>query len=282
MEVSTLFCNHQLCLQQESLNQFITVCLILANTVKQSMIFAEFLQHPPNERIERKVKIMIRMDRIEELQNKKKWSRRELERQAGIGVGAISKWNVFTPTSKTIKKVADALGCSVAYLTGDSDYISEHDAVIAKWTEQQSAGLADEVRRIEAGIRIPVLGDVPCGIPTEAVEFLDAEDWEEISEKMSRQGKFFALRVKGDSMSPRIEKGDVLIIQQTPDAESGDIVVVRVNGSDACCKRLIKQQEGIVLQSFNPNYSPMYFSNQEIQDKPVQIIGKVVENRQKF
>lgn len=225
---------------------------------------------------------MIRMDRIEELQNRKKWSRRELERQAGIGVGSISKWIRFTPTTKNIKKVADVLGCSVAYLTGDSDFISEQDAVIAKWTEQQSAGLADEVRRIEAGIRIPVLGSVPCGIPADAVEFWDTDEWEEISEKMSRQGTFFALKVKGDSMSPRIQKGDVLIVQQTPDAESGEVVIAKINGQDACCKKLIKHPEGIVLQSFNPSYEPMYFSNQDIQDKPVQIIGKVVENRQKF
>ena len=225
---------------------------------------------------------MIRMDRIEELQNRKKWSRRELERQAGIGVGSISKWVRFTPTTKNIKKVADVLGCSVAYLTGESDFITEQDAVIAKWTEQQSAGLADEVRRIEAGIRIPVLGSVPCGIPADAVEFWDTDEWEEISEKMSRQGTFFALKVKGDSMSPRIQKGDVLIVQQTPDAESGEVVIAKVNGQDACCKKLIKHPEGIVLQSFNPSYEPMYFSNQDIQDKPVQIIGKVVENRQKF
>ena len=225
---------------------------------------------------------MIRMDRIEDLQNKKKWSRRELERQAGIGVGSISKWIRFTPTTRNIKKVADVLGCSVAYLTGDSDFVSEQDAVIAKWTEQQSAGLADEVRRIEAGIRIPVLGSVPCGIPADAVEFWDTDEWEEISEKMSRQGTFFALKVKGDSMSPRIQKGDVLIVQQTPDAESGEVVIAKINGQDACCKKLIKHPEGIVLQSFNPSYEPMYFSNEESLQKPVQIIGKVVENRQKF
>lgn len=225
---------------------------------------------------------MIRMDRIEELQNRKKWSRRELERQAGIGVGSISKWIRFTPTTRNIKKVADVLGCSVAYLTGESDFITEQDAVIAKWTEQQSAGLADEVRRIEAGIRIPVLGSVPCGIPADAVEFWDTDEWEEISEKLSRQGTFFALKVKGDSMSPRIQKGDVLIVQQTPDAESGEVVIAKVNGQDACCKKLIKHPEGIVLQSFNPSYEPMYFSNEEILQKPVQIIGKVVENRQKF
>jgi repressor LexA len=145
-----------------------------------------------------------------------------------------------------------------------------------------SADLPDLVRKLEAGIRIPVLGSVPCGIPTEAIEYLDAEDWEEISEVLSRQGTFFGLKVKGNSMIPRIQEGDILIVKVQPDAESGDVVIAKINGEDACCKRLIKHQDGIVLQSFNPCYAPMYFSREEIQTKPVQIIGKVVENRQKF
>lgn len=225
---------------------------------------------------------MIRIDRIDELRQKKGWSRRETERQAGIGVGAISKWTTFEPTARNLQKLASALGVSVSYLTGESDYQSEQDALIAKWTEQQSATLADDVRKIEAGIRIPVLGEVPCGIPLEAIELIDVDEWEEISEVMSRQGKFFALKVKGDSMSPRIQEGDILIVQQTSDAESGDIVIAKVNGADACCKRLIKHSDGIVLQSFNPAYEPMYFNREEMEQKPVQIIGKVIENRQKF
>ena len=119
-------------------------------------------------------------------------------------------------------------------------------------------------------------------IPFEAIELIDVDEWEEISEVMSRQGKFFALRVKGDSMSPRIQEGDILIVQQTSDAESGDVVIAKVNGADACCKRLIKHPDGIVLQSFNPAYEPMYFNKEEMEQKPVQIIGKGIENRQKF
>lgn len=225
---------------------------------------------------------MFRLDRIKELMLSRKWSQRELERRAGLGVGTIAKWKNFDPTIQNIQKVADVLGVSVAYLTGESDYKTEQDALIHKWNEQMSAGLPDEVRRIEAGIRIPVLGEVPCGIPIEAVEFLDAEDWEEISEVLSRQGRFYGLKVKGDSMNPVIREGDTLIVQCTPDAESGDIVIVKVNGNDACCKKLIKKQDGIILQSFNPVYDPMVFNIEEIQSLPVQIIGKVVENRQKW
>ena len=225
---------------------------------------------------------MVNLNRIDEICQEKKWSRRKLEREAGIGVGSISKWVKVTPSAVNLKKVADALGVSIAFLTGESDFRSEQDAVIAKWTAEQSVGLSDEVRRIEAGIRIPVLGGVPCGIPTEAIEMVDAESWEEIPERLARTGTFYGLIAKGDSMSPRIQEGDVLIIRQQSTAESGDVVIAKVNGEDATCKRLLKQEGGIVLQPFNPIYSPMYFSNEEIQTKPVVIIGKVIENRQKF
>lgn len=83
-------------------------------------------------------------------------------------------------------------------------------------------------------------------------------------------------------MMPRIAEGDVVIVKQQPDAETGDIVIVRINGDYATCKRLAKHSTGISLISFNPMYEPMCFSNEEIASKPVEIIGKVIENRQKY
>ena len=244
----------------------------------QQFLLNLFTMHPMST----KGKIMINQERLENLMKEKHLSRRGLERESGLGVGTITKWKTISPTVQNLQKVASALGVSVAYLTGESEFKTEQDALINKWNKQMAAGLPDEVRKIEAGIRIPVLGSVPCGIPTEAVEFLDAEDWEEISEIMSRSGNFFALKVKGDSMCPRIQQGDVLIIRSQDTADSGDIVIAKVNGEEACCKRLIRHQDGIVLESFNPVYPPMFFSNDEIIQKPVQIIGKVVENRQKM
>lgn len=63
---------------------------------------------------------------------------------------------------------------------------------------------------------------------------------------------------------------------------AGDIVIATVNGTDATCKRLRKYKDGIELIANNPTYAPMDFSNQEIVEKPVKIIGKVVELRRKF
>jgi len=130
------------------------------------------------------------------------------------------------------------------------------------------------------GVTINVLGRVAAGIPIEAIE--DIIDTEEITEEMARTGEFFALQINGDSMEPKFSKGDVVIVRQQSDAEDGQIVIATINGYDATCKRLKKYADGIALLSTNPAFEPMYFSEEEIKNKPVKIIGKVVELRAKF
>lgn len=130
------------------------------------------------------------------------------------------------------------------------------------------------------GVAIYVLGRVAAGVPIEAVE--DIIDTEEISEDMAASGEFFGLKIHGNSMEPKFSEGDVVIVRQQNDAESGDIVIATVNGDEATCKRLRKYRDGIELVSSNPEYKPMFFSNQEIVEKPIRILGKVVELRAKF
>lgn len=130
------------------------------------------------------------------------------------------------------------------------------------------------------GVTINVLGRVAAGIPISAVE--DIIDTEEITEELARTGEFFGLKIKGDSMIPGICDGDVVIVRQQDNAESGDIVIATINGDEATCKRLRKYKDGIELISNNPTYVPMEFSNKQILEKPVRILGKVVELRRKF
>lgn len=130
------------------------------------------------------------------------------------------------------------------------------------------------------GVVINVLGRVAAGIPLEAIE--EIIDTEEITEEMARTGDFFGLKIKGNSMEPDIHDGDVVIVRQQDDAESGEIVIALVNGSDGICKRLKKYADSIALISINPEYEPRYFTNKEVAEKPIRIIGKVVELRRKF
>ena len=99
---------------------------------------------------------------------------------------------------------------------------------------------------------------------------------------MASDGEYFALKISGDSMEPKISNGDVVIVRKQSDADDGDLVIAMVNGDDAVCKRLKKYANGIALLSNNPKYEPMYFSLDEVAEIPVSIIGKVKELRARF
>ncbi len=128
------------------------------------------------------------------------------------------------------------------------------------------------------GIRIPVLGKVVAGIPVEAIT--DIEGWEEIPPKMAAGGEYFALRIKGSSMEPKLLEGDIVIIRKQNDVDNGDTAIVLVNGDEATVKQIKKTDTGIMLVGLNVEvYQPHFYTNKEIEQLPVQIIGKVIESR---
>lgn len=129
-------------------------------------------------------------------------------------------------------------------------------------------------------VKIPVLGTVVAGLPMEAVE--NIIDYEEISPQMASTGEYFCLQVKGQSMEPRLVEGDVVVVRKQPDIESGDIAIVLVNGNEATIKKVKKQSDGIMLIPLNPAYDTMFYNKNDIKNKPVTILGKVVELRAKF
>lgn len=169
------------------------------------------------------------------------------------------------PDIETLQKLSNFFNVSTDYLLGktSSRHINDTTAAPAKH-----------------GVKIPVLGNVEAGIPIEAIE--DISDYEEIDEELARTGEFFALKVHGHSMEPRIMEGDVVIVRQQPDIENGQLAIVRVNGDEVTIKKIHKTQDGITLIPFNPAFDTKFYSNQEIWELPVVIVGRVVELRGKF
>ena len=205
-------------------------------------------------------------ENIRHLRNKYGYSQEELAAALGYkSYTTITKWEsgVSEPTLKMTNQIATFFKVSVNELCYTRMAMPSNDST-----------------KYSKGVVINVLGRVAAGIPVEAIS--EIIDTEEITEKLARTGTFFGLKIKGNSMEPRILDGDVVIVRQQPDAENGDIVIATVNGDDATCKRLRKYRDGIELISNNPSYEPMYYSNEEIENKPVRIIGKVVELRGKF
>lgn len=83
-------------------------------------------------------------------------------------------------------------------------------------------------------------------------------------------------------MEPRIREGDVVIVRRQEEAETGDTVVVLVNGDSATVKRIKIEPNGIALIPNNPAYDTRFYSAAEVELLPVRIIGKVVELRGKL
>ena len=130
-------------------------------------------------------------------------------------------------------------------------------------------------------ILIPVLGRIVAGEPIDAIT--DIIDYEEITPRMAQKGKHFALVVKGNSMEPTLQEGDVVIVRQQPTVENGEIAIVLVNGDEATVKEVKEGPDGLTLIGHNVGvYSPHFYTREQIQDLPIRIIGKVVELRRKF
>ena len=216
-----------------------------------------------------------------------------LESTLGFARGSLSKIDNHKPSAEKLQKIADYFGIRVDWLQGTSEYKTD-DELFLSYSENNLAITdvipliqygADWEDKIKKGSLIPIRGFSRAGIPNLAIEDINYDDpseWEEIDPKLAKAGTYLALRIKGDSMQPDLNENDIVIVKSQSDANNGDIVIAKVNGDEACCKKLFKNNDGIILHSLNPAYPPMFFSQSDIQDKPVAIIGKVIELRRKF
>ena len=189
----------------------------------------------------------------------------DVVKATGIRQGVFSDWKAgrYTPKNDKIVKIAQFLGVTPEYLYGQVSYPFASTEVVRT-----------------PSIRIPVVGDVAAGYPHFANE--EILDYEEVDHKYIQQGKLYGLRIAGDSMEPEIKKGSIAIVRYQNDADNGDVIIVKVNGENATCKRLQKHDDGIALLSNNPKYPVFFYTAKEINSLPVRIIGKVLEVRTKY
>ena len=89
---------------------------------------------------------------------------------------------------------------------------------------------------------------------------------------LSSAGRHYALEVKGDSMiEAGINSGDIVVIQEQPTAQNGDIVVALIEGEEATLKTFRRRGSTIALEAANPAYETRLY-----QDHQVRVQGKLV------
>ena len=198
--------------------------------------------------------------RLKNLLTEYELTQNQLSKILGVSESTVGKWILekSIPRMGVIQKLSEYFNVPKSYFLEPAE--------------------KSENNNITRGVRIPILGRVVAGIPLESIT--DIEGYEEITPKMASLGEYFALRIQGHSMEPRIEDGEIVLCQCQSDVDSGDIAIVLVNGDEATCKQVRKGPEGITLIGFNSIvYAPHFYSNKEIEELPVRIIGRVVESR---
>ena len=191
----------------------------------------------------------------------------ELHEKTGISESLLSKYlsGNAVARQRKITLISEALNINPVWLMG-------YDVPI------------EEIKTDELGnpiIEIPLLGTVKAGY-----DYLAQENWEgtiEVDKSIIKDGSdYFALKIKGDSMSPILIENDIVIIKKQNDFENGDIVVAIVNGDEATIKKGRKNENSILLQPLNTNYEPLIFTYDEMKTIPVTIIGIVKQLKREF
>lgn len=131
-------------------------------------------------------------------------------------------------------------------------------------------------------VEVPLLGTVKAGY-----DYMAQENWEgmvEVDKNIIKDGSdYFALKIKGNSMSPVLIEDDIVIIKKQSDFENGDLVVAIVNGDEATIKKGRKNDTSIILQPFNTvDYEPLIFTYDEMKTIPVTIVGIVKQLKREF
>ena len=131
-------------------------------------------------------------------------------------------------------------------------------------------GLDDKNLENKSGSEIPVLGNIAAGTPVEAIQ--NEVMRIPMPDNIEKNGEFFVLKVKGDSMiEAGINDGDTVIVKKADTAENGKIVVALIDDNEAMLKRIRRKGKTVALESANRNYETKIFGPDRVKVQGVLV-----------
>lgn len=206
----------------------------------------------------------IRAERLNEVIKASGLSYAELEKKTGFSKSSIQRY-ATGETKKIpvdcIEKIAAITNTDVRYLMGWED--DKPNAEIL------SAG--------ENIYKIPVFSSVSAGFGAYACS--DVIDYLHLYiANPADVPEMLCIKVTGDSMYPKIEDGDIIVVRKQDSVDSGSIAVVLVDGEEGFVKKVIYDNETIELVSINPEYAPKIFKGAEVlRVRVVGIVKQVIK-----
>ena len=168
-------------------------------------------------------------DVIKDIRRRSYLSQAAFAQRIGVTQGTISQWEngLTRPNLDQLKSISAIFGVSVDSLLNNARTISLQ-------------------RRA-----VPILGNIACG--ERITPDTNPDGYADLPEGVRAD---FALRCNGDSMTPTLIDGDLVLIRQQPEVEAGQIAAVNIAG-ETTLKRVYIQEGGIMLVADNPAYRPI-------------------------
>ena len=193
-------------------------------------------------------------------------------KEINISTCLPTNWkNGSIPGERALKKMAEYFGISY-------DELIRMRNIDKKVAREKIEASGHTPVKTPLFIKVPVYGTIAAGNPITAYE--NNLGYVYYPFKMVKNGEeYFALQVKGDSMSPDIKQGDIVILKKQSTVNSGQIAAVLIENEEATLKKIERTPSGITLIPLNPSYKSVFFSNKQIELLPVTILGCAVETR---
>lgn len=203
---------------------------------------------------------------IKLLRKKQNIDQQELADYLNVPRSTLACWenNIRTPKLEQIVKIAQFFNVNLDIIYNDFNNIAPVD-------------IDDDI------VKIPVYGTIKAGIPIESQE--DIIDYVEIPKSWIRgEKKFYGLKISGDSMFPKYDEDDIVIFEQNDDSSlyNGKDCAIMINGTESTFKKLLVNEQGIVLQPYNTAYDIMMFSKEDVENLPIKVVGIAKERRTKI
>ena len=209
---------------------------------------------------------MTFIDRVTELRKEKGVSEKQVLLDCGLSKNSFGNWKKnIIPMPATQQLLARYFGVSVDYLMGKTNNPIPNTETVVTYIPYEKRGLR------------PVIGLASAGKGVIAEEMIVG--WEAVEDKYDNDNCFW-LEVSGNSMAPKIDNGDRVLIQRDAEIENGCIAVVVVDGVEGFLKQVEFGENSTSLHSFNPYYPDMEFVGAD--QKRLHFIGRVREMKRRF
>ena len=206
-------------------------------------------------------------DMIKEMRLKRGLTLLEVAERIGVKEATVQRYEsgaIKNIKYETVCKLAKVFGCEPGFLMGWS--ARPRKAVLKDTRSNISDVMTDGIQMI------PVFESVSAGLGA----YADSEVMDYVPlfvRNPAEAPSLIGIKVKGDSMYPKIEDGDVIIVRKQTSVDSGSIAVMLLDGEEGLVKKVEYGPDWIDLISINPEYKTRRFEGEEVTR--LQVVGLV-------